>query len=133
MPPRTAEPSLPRSERAARRTALGTVAALLALAAVSTASTSGASTIRVAAGDTLSGLALRHGTTVAALQQANGLSGDLVLAGQRLRLPEGGAAAPSGGREHVVRAGETVSAIAARYGSSVERGPRRERAGRRPA
>ncbi len=117
----TADPSAPTSPRAARRAALGTVAALMALAAVSTAGASGS--VRVADGDTLSGLALRHGTTVAALRLANGLSGDLIVAGQRLRLPGGGSAATgpaaAGAREHVVRPGETVSAVAARYGSSV--------------
>lgn len=47
-------------------------------------------------GDTLSALAHRHGTTVAALRQANGLRGDTLRVGQRLRLPGGAATAPSG-------------------------------------
>lgn len=57
------------------------------------ASTTGA-THRVAAGDTLSAISRRYGTTVAALRAANGLSGDLIRVGDTLRLP-GGAAAPA--------------------------------------
>lgn len=53
-------------------------------------STPGAHT--VAAGETLAGIAARYGTTVAALQAANGLTGDRIYPGQRLLLP--GAAAP---------------------------------------
>jgi LysM repeat protein len=38
-------------------------------------------------GDTLSGIASRHRTTVAALRRANGISGDLIRPGQVLRIP----------------------------------------------
>lgn len=38
-------------------------------------------------GDTLSAIAKRYGTTVAALKRANGLKSDLILVGQRLILP----------------------------------------------
>ncbi len=41
----------------------------------------------VRAGQTLSEIARQHGVTLRALKQANGLSGDRVRAGQRLRLP----------------------------------------------
>ncbi|MCC6349051.1 MAG: LysM peptidoglycan-binding domain-containing protein [Candidatus Eisenbacteria bacterium] len=41
----------------------------------------------VRAGETLSSIAKRHGTTVHALKRANGLSSSFVRAGQRLRLP----------------------------------------------
>ncbi|MFP4540581.1 MAG: LysM peptidoglycan-binding domain-containing protein [Opitutales bacterium] len=38
-------------------------------------------------GDTLSGIALRHGTTVATLKRANGLRSDRILVGQTLMIP----------------------------------------------
>lgn len=38
-------------------------------------------------GDTLSAIARRHGTTVAGLRRANGISGDLIRPGQVLRIP----------------------------------------------
>ncbi len=43
--------------------------------------------ITVKRGDTLSKLALTHGVTVTAIQHANGLTGDLILIGQRLHIP----------------------------------------------
>lgn len=38
-------------------------------------------------GDNLSAIARRHGTTVAGLRRANGISGDLIHPGQVLRIP----------------------------------------------
>ncbi|MDO5740535.1 MAG: transglycosylase SLT domain-containing protein, partial [Ornithinimicrobium sp.] len=49
--------------------------------------------VTVRAGDTLSGIALRHGTTVSAVAAANGINaGSFIYAGQKLRLPGGGVA-----------------------------------------
>jgi LysM repeat protein len=68
-------------------------------------------------GDTLTGIAAAHGTSVSALAAANGLDPDgILLAGSVLRLaggPEGG------GGSYVVQAGDTLSGIATRYGTSV--------------
>ena len=44
-------------------------------------------TILVKPGETLGGIALRNGTTVAKLKRANGLRSNLVRSGQRLRIP----------------------------------------------
>lgn len=50
----------------------------------------------VAAGDTLSAIAQRHGTTVPALTRLNGITDpNRIRIGQRLRLPQAPAAAPS--------------------------------------
>ncbi len=85
-------------------------------------------------GDTLGAIARRFGSSVAALQQSNGLGrSSLIRVGQTLEVRAGGAAwtplvwtpeataerraAPDG--VHVVRAGETLSAIAARYGLDI--------------
>lgn len=40
-------------------------------------------------GDTLTALAEKFGTSVSALQQANGLESDLIISGQRLVIPQG--------------------------------------------
>jgi penicillin-insensitive murein endopeptidase len=48
----------------------------------------------VRAGETLGHLALRYGSSVRAIQQTNGLRGIIIRAGQTLRIPLKGAAAP---------------------------------------
>jgi len=87
----------------------------------------------VVAGDTVSALAKRHGTTVAAIVSANDLdSRALIRIGQTLSIPGSAAAAapaattaatapsaPASTGTHTVVAGETVSAIATRYGTTV--------------
>jgi len=82
-------------------------------------------TYTVHRGDTLSGIASRYGTTVAALMRANGLGSYLIYTGQRLVIPGGSSAASSGtsqtsaGQTYAVRRGDTLSGIAARYGTTV--------------
>lgn len=80
----------------------------------------------VQSGQTLSSIAARYGTTVTALMRANGLSNpNFIWVGQRLVVPSAdggnssGGGSSSGGGVHVVRRGETLSSIAARYGTSV--------------
>ena len=84
-------------------------------------------------GDTLYSIARRHGTSVQAIMNANGLrNGNFIWAGQRLRIPgtsggsssggggtQGGGPIPSSGSVHIVKRGETVASIARRYGTSV--------------
>ncbi len=75
------------------------------------------STHVVERGETLSEIARRHGTTVKALQEANGLTGSVIYPGQRLRVPAG----RGGGSEtYTVRRGDSLSRIAASFGVSVE-------------
>lgn len=77
-------------------------------------------TYTVRAGDTLTSIAARFDTTVAAIAEANGLR-DLhtLRIGQVLRIP-GGRATPSEAiRTHTVRSGDTLWAIASRFGVPV--------------
>ena len=95
---------------------------LLATAAsMSMAAPAVAGTIQVKRGQTLSAIATRHGTSVARLAKMNNLANpNLIVAGQRLRVP-GDSGGGSGARtSHTVRAGETLSTIAARYGTSID-------------
>jgi len=105
---------------------------------------SAATSYQVVSGDTLSSIARRHNTSVAALQRANGLSSDTLQIGQSLLIPS--AAAPPGevaasppypaptspqpspapasqpsstSFTHTVQPGETLSAIANRYSVPV--------------
>lgn len=67
----------------------------------------------VEAGDTLSRIARRTGTTVRRIAEANGLAPPYSLeAGQRLRIP--------GGRYHTIKQGETGLAIALAYDARWE-------------
>lgn len=83
-----------------------------------------ASTYTVRPGDTLSRIAVQQGVTVDGLVAANGLTRpDRIYAGQVLTLPESGASARPAPAQtataHVVQRGETLSAIALRYGVTV--------------
>ena len=77
--------------------------------------------------ETLSGIATRYGTSMAALRELNKLKKDGVWVGQRLKVPAGKkAAAPVQTKakstkpgKHKVTRGDTLSSIAARYGVSV--------------
>jgi LysM repeat protein len=70
----------------------------------------------VRSGETLSGIAARYGTSVSVLARANGLSNpNYIVTGQHIRVPMAATMTSS----HVVRTGETLSDIAARYGTSV--------------
>jgi LysM repeat protein len=89
-----------------------------------------AGSYRVVAGDTVSGIAARYGTTSAAIVSANGLdSRALIRIGQTLAIPgtagaptpsaaPAGPAAPATASSYRVVAGDTVSGIAARYGTT---------------
>jgi len=78
-------------------------------------------------GDTLSGIAQRYKTTVAAIVKANGIkNANLIYVGQRLAIPGAttAAAPPKVAAKttvYVVRAGDTLSGIASRYKSSWQR------------
>lgn len=87
-------------------------------------------THRVRRGETLSHVARRYGTTVAALEEHNGIGDARQLrAGQVLRIPEQTgvgqallASAPvgrHGGVRHRVRRGQTLTHIAHQYGTTV--------------
>ncbi|MGH7476776.1 MAG: LysM peptidoglycan-binding domain-containing protein [Longimicrobiales bacterium] len=79
-------------------------------------------------GETLSGLAVRYGTTVVAIQQANGgLNPRALRAGQQLRIPTavGGEVIAAAGESSAeaaryrVRSGDSLWTIARRHGVSV--------------
>ena len=72
-------------------------------------------------GDTLSGIARWYGVSVHALAQANHIANpNRIYAGQTLCIPSGGGGGGSGGGgHHVVRPGQTLSGIAAYYGTTT--------------
>lgn len=83
-------------------------------------------TVSVRPGDTLYGIAHRHGLSVARLRQLNGLKGNTIRPGQRLRVrgmatatPVRRPPSPPRPSTYTVRPGDTLSHIAARAGVSV--------------
>jgi LysM repeat protein len=89
----------------------------VALAGVVTAAAGGSNVITVHPGDTLSAIALRYHTTVARLVAINHLpgAGDLIYAGQTLRVPGAGTGTRRVVSYHTVVPGDTLYGIAARY------------------
>ena len=75
----------------------------------------------VAPGDTLSGIALRFGTTPAAIAAASGIAASgPILIGTTLRVPGVSDAGSSPAQSsYEVRSGDTLDGIAARYGLSL--------------
>jgi membrane-bound lytic murein transglycosylase D len=92
--------------------------------------TTGSTTIRyrVRSGESLSSIAGKYDTSVQRLRALNAMSpGDMLRAGQVLRVPAPTAVAPArasvaaaeGGKAHIVRRGETLSGIATQYGVTL--------------
>ncbi|MDX6221410.1 MAG: hypothetical protein QOD91_464 [Frankiales bacterium] len=101
----------------------------LAVGLIGTVAAGRTTTISVRSGDTLSGLAVTHHTTVDTLRQLNHIAADddLILVGQRLLIPAAAPAVTSTATpvakpaattkivSYVVRSGDNLTAIAARY------------------
>lgn len=92
---------------------------LVGLAGVGFADTS----YKVQPGDTLSGIAVRYGTTVEAIVAANNLPSRTIYAGQTLVIPSSGtgqASQPSSGSTYVVQPGDNLTVLAQRFGVTRE-------------
>lgn len=72
-------------------------------------------------GDTLSGIAAKHGVSVKTLLENNDIANpDLILPGQKIDIPGSGDGGGGGGANvHVVASGETLGVIANRYKATV--------------
>lgn len=77
---------------------------------------SGTTQYTVRAGDSLWAIAQRFGTTVDAIKRLNNLTSDLLSIGQVLNIPSSGGSSFS----YTVRAGDSLWAIAQRFGTTVD-------------
>ena len=73
-------------------------------------------TYTVQAGDSLWLIAQRYGTTVSAIKQANGLTGDMLRIGQVLKIP----VSSNPYVEYTVRPGDTLWELSRKYNTTVE-------------
>ena len=89
----------------------------------------------IVSGDSLSKIAVKFKTTVQELKSLNGLTSDLIYAGKTLKVPGSSSAAapapaapapaptapvPASGSEYVIQSGDSLSKIAAKYGTTVQ-------------
>lgn len=95
---------------------------LLAAAQPAGASPERQGTIHVVqAGEHLTMIANRYGTTAQAIASANNLLNmNLLYVGQRLTIPGGGSSTSQGNTYYVVNRGDTLTAIASRYGTTTQ-------------
>ncbi len=98
----------------------------LIIPASAVSSSPSGSTHTVSRGDTLFSIGRRYGVTVNAIMQANGLTSTLIYVGQQLIIPAPGSVSPPPGNpsdvawtRYTVRSGDTLAAIAYRYGITV--------------
>ena len=88
--------------------------------------TGGSDTVyTVKAGDTLSGIAAKYGTTYQALASYNGISNpNKISVGQKIKIPSvgssGSASTGGGDTVYTVKSGDTLSGIAAKYGTTYQ-------------
>lgn len=109
-----------RTKRALQIVVLGVMllASLAPLGAVAASSACGTSYV-VRSGDTLSSIASRCDTTVAALRLANPNLGSWIYAGQTLWLPGAFLDSGNGYATYIVARGDTLRSLASRFGTSV--------------
>nr|WP_167969318.1 LysM domain-containing protein [Lentzea indica] len=71
-------------------------------------------------GDTLSGIAARTGTSVGELARVNGIPNpDRIQAGAVIRVPAAAGGGGGSGERYQIRPGDTLSALAIRWGTTV--------------
>jgi LysM repeat protein len=124
----TGDENMPPGDRVwlKRGIAAASLGATVMLLAATVDTQAGATTVRILPGQNLTQIAAAHGTSVSSLAVANGIRNpNLIVAGTTLVIPGNAgiviasAAASSGSPTVLVGLGDTLSAIAGRYGTSV--------------
>lgn len=79
------------------------------------------SNYKVRSGDTLGGIAQKHGVRLASLRSANNISGNKIMVGQTIVIPGGGSSSSNGSGpiSYNVKKGDTLWEIASKHNVSV--------------
>jgi len=84
------------------------------------ASSSSSSKYKVRSGDTLGGIAQKHGVRLASIRSANNISGNKIMVGQTLVIPGGSSSSNGSGLiKYSVKKGDTLWEIASKHNVSV--------------
>lgn len=79
-------------------------------------------TYTIKSGDTLSGIAAKFGTTYQKIAADNGIANpNIIHPGQVLKINGGSKVTNNTGREYIVKSGDTLSGIAARFGTNYQK------------
>lgn len=86
--------------------------------------TRSSSTYKVRSGDTLGGIAEKHGVRLSSLKSANNISGSTIRKGQTLKIPGSNSSYASSGSKtssskYKVRSGDTLGSIAQKHGVRI--------------
>jgi LysM repeat protein len=82
---------------------------------------SGETIYTVKSGDSLSAIAIKYGTTYQELAKYNNISNpNLIKVGQQIKIPSGKVTITSPDKIYVVKRGDTLSSIAAKYGTTYQ-------------
>ena len=85
--------------------------------------TGNSSTHKVKKGETLGGIAEKYKVSIASIQQLNNISGNKIIAGQDLKIPQSTGTTSQKSKDglHTVENGETLYSIAIKYNTSVQK------------
>ncbi|KIX90905.1 N-acetylmuramoyl-L-alanine amidase [Staphylococcus microti] len=108
-----------------RKKVIAAVIGTSAISAVAATSDADAATYRVQAGDSLWSIATKHNISIAQLKSLNNLNSNLIFPNQVLQVSGGSTPVrntntTTSGSTYTVRSGDSLAAIAARYGTTYQ-------------
>ncbi|MDW4287975.1 LysM peptidoglycan-binding domain-containing protein, partial [Staphylococcus saprophyticus] len=108
-----------------RKKIIATVIGISALAAVTSTNADAATTYKVKSGDSLWSIANKYNMSVAKLKSLNNLTSNVIFPNQSLKVSGSTSSSTSSntstGSTYTVKSGDTLSGIAAKYGTTYQK------------
>jgi len=106
-----------------RKKIIATVLGTSAIAAVTSTNADGATTYKVKSGDSLWSIANKYDISIAKLKSLNNLTSNVIFPNQTLKVSgtTSTSTSTSSGSTYTVKSGDTLSGIAAKYGTSYQK------------